>query len=373
VDLAATAAALRAEPHSPVSGHRQIAVYRNGPVTLVSFLFEPGGIMKEHRTDGVVTIFRKNFERFWGPRTDDVLRAALLTLLRHPGATLTEVPLLLLNQRVRARLTKNLGDPVGLKPFWQEYEAQTEGQRLQMVGPVLNKLRTFLMRPTVRNVLGQSRSTIDLREVIDGGGILLVNLAKGAIGEETSRLVGSFVMSRIWQAALARASRPEAWRPDFNLYLDEFHNYLHLPQSIDDVLAEARAYRLNLTLANQHLAQLHESTRQAVASNARTRIVFQCGPDDARQVARDFEPLTIHQLQSLDRFQIAVRLSVDGHTLPPFTGTTLAAPAGLGDEHAAAVATASLDRYGRPVAEVEAEIIGRLGRFGAAGGFKEIA
>jgi hypothetical protein len=146
-----------------------------------------------------------------------------------------------------------------------------------------------------------------------------------------------------------------------------------LPQSIDDVLAEARAYRLNLTLANQHLAQLHESTRQAVASNARTRIVFQCGPDDARQVARDFEPLTIHQLQSLDRFQIAVRLSVDGHTQPPFTGTTLPAPAGLGEEHAATVAAASLDRYGRPVAEVEAEIIGRLGRFGAAGGFKEIA
>src|SRR6202521_4012356 len=328
---------------------------------------------RELVTDGVVTIFRKNFERFWGPRTDDVLRAALLTLLRHPGATLTEVPLLLLNQRVRARLTKNLGDPVGLKPFWQEYEAQTEGQRLQMVGPVLNKLRTFLMRPTVRNVLGQSRSTIDLREVIDGGGILLVNLAKGALGEETSRLVGSFVMSRLWQAALARASRPEAWRPDFNLYLDEFHNYLHLPQSIDDVLAEARAYRLNLTLANQHLAQLHESTRLAVASNARTRIVFQCGPDDARQVARAFEPVTIHQLQALDRFQIAVRLSVDGHTQPPFTGTTLPAPTGLGEEHAATVAAASLDRYGRPVAEVEAEIIGRLGRFGAAGGFKEIA
>jgi hypothetical protein len=328
---------------------------------------------RELVTDGVVTIFRKNFERFWGPRTDDVLRAALLTLLRHPGATLTEVPLLLLNQRVRARLTKNLGDPVGLKPFWQEYEAQTEGQRLQMVGPVLNKLRTFLMRPTVRNVLGQSRSTIDLREVIDGGGILLVNLAKGALGEETSRLVGSFVMSRLWQAALARASRPEAWRPDFNLYLDEFHNYLHLPQSIDDVLAEARSYRLNLTLANQHLAQLHESTRQAVASNARTRIVFQCGPDDSRHVARDFEPLTVHQLQSLDRFQIAVRLSVDGNTQPPFTGTTLAAPASLGEEHAAAAAAASLDRYGRPVTEVEAEIIGRLGRFGAAGGFKEIA
>jgi hypothetical protein len=121
--------------------------------------------------DGVVTIFRKSYERFWGPRTDDILRAALLTLLREPKATLCEVPLLLLNPSVRARLTKNLDDPVGLKPFWEEYEALAQGQRLQMVGPVLNKLRTMLLRPTVRNVLGQSRSTIDLQEVIDHGGI----------------------------------------------------------------------------------------------------------------------------------------------------------------------------------------------------------
>jgi hypothetical protein len=328
---------------------------------------------RELVTDGVVAIFRKSFERFWGPRTDDVLRAALLTLLRHPETTLTEVPLLLLDRRVRSRLTKNLGDPVGLKPFWQEYDAQTDGQRLQMVGPVLNKLRTFLLRPTVRNVLGQSRSTIDLHDVIDRQGILLVNLAKGELGEETSRLLGAFVMSRIWQAATARSKRPEMWRPDFNLYLDEFHDYLYLPQSIDDVLAQARAYRLNLTLANQHLAQLHESTRQALTANARTRIAFQLGPDDARVVARDFEPMTVHQLQSLARFQIAVRLNVDGHTLPPFTGTTLPTPSGLGEGHAAELKFKSVQRYGRPVAEVEAEIVARLNRFGAGGPYKEIA
>jgi len=328
---------------------------------------------RELVTDGVVAIFRKSFERFWGPRTDDVLRAALLTLLRHPETTITEVPLLLLDKRVRSRLTKNLGDPVGLKPFWQEYDAQTDGQRLQMVGPVLNKLRTFLLRPTVRNVLGQSRSTIDLHEVIDRQGILLVNLAKGELGEETSRLLGAFVMSRIWQAATARSRRPEMWRPDFNLYLDEFHDYLYLPQSIDEILAQARAYRLNLTLANQHLAQLHESTRQALTANARTRIAFQLGPDDARVVARDFEPMTVHQLQSLARFQIAVRLNVDGHTLPPFTGTTLPKPSGLGEGHAAELKFKSVQRYGRPVAEVEAEIVARLNRFGAGGPFKEIA
>jgi len=209
--------------------------------------------------------------------------------------------------------------------------------------------------------------------VIDRQGILLVNLAKGELGEETSRLLGAFVMSRIWQAATARSRRPENWRPDFNLYLDEFHDYLYLPQSIDEILAQARAYRLNLTLANQHLAQLHESTRQALTANARTRIAFQLGPDDARVVARDFEPMTVHQLQSLARFQIAVRLNVDGHTLPPFTGTTLPMPAGLGEGHAAELKFKSVQRYGRPVAEVEAEIVARLNRFGAGGPFKEIA
>ena len=328
---------------------------------------------RELVTDGVVAIFRKSFERFWGPRTDDVLRAALLTLLRHPETTLTDVPLLLLDRRVRARLTRNLGDPVGLKPFWHEYDAQTDGQRLQMVGPVLNKLRTFLMRPTVRNVLGQSRSTIDLHEVIDRQEILLINLAKGELGDETSRLLGAFVMSRIWQAATARSSRPERWRPDFNLYLDEFHDYLYLPQSIDEILAQARGYRLCLTLANQHYAQLHESTRQALTANARTRVVFQLGPDDARIAARDFEPMTAHQLQSLARFQMAVRLNIDGHTSPAFTGVALPVPQGLGEGHAAELKFKSVQRYGRPVAEVEAEIIERLRRFGGGGPFKEIA
>lgn len=328
---------------------------------------------RELVTDGVVAVFRKSYERFWGPRTDDLLRASLLTLLREPGVTLCEVPLLLLNQGVRARLTKRLDDPIGLRLFWQEYEAWSEGQRLQMVGPVLNKLRAFVLRPTVRNVLGQSRSTIDLARLMDQGGILLVNLSKGALGEETSRLLGSFVVSRIWQTALRRSARPERWRPDFNLYLDEFQDYLHLPQSIDDVLAEARSYRLNLTLAHQHLDQLRDSTRQALEANARTRVVFQASQDDARHLARQFLPLSDQHLQSLALHQVAVRVCVDRHTEPPFTGRTEGPPPSQGEEHGAELARASLARWGRPRAEVEAQIEQRLLRLGFRGDFKEIA
>jgi hypothetical protein len=328
---------------------------------------------RELVTDSVVSIFRKTYERFWGPRTDDILRAAVLTLLRHPGMTLCDVPILLLDRGVRSRLTKQLDDPIGLGPFWQEYEAFADGQRAQMVGPVLNKLRSFLLRPTVCNVLGQSRSTVDFAEIMDRGGILLVNLSKGALGEDSSRLLGSFVVSRIWQAALRRSTRPEDWRPDFNLYLDEFQNYLHLPQSLDDVLAESRAYRLNLTLANQHLGQLRDATRQAVEANTRTKVIFQLSQEDARHLAREFSPLTESNLQTLGLHQVAVSLCVHGHTEAAFTAITQPAPLSLGAGHAAELAAESLRRHGRPRMEVEAQIQARLARLGFRGDFKEIA
>jgi hypothetical protein len=158
-----------------------------------------------------------------------------------------------------------------------------------------------------------------------------------------------------------RADRREPDRPDFNLYLDEFHNYLYLPQSLDEVLAEARGYRLSLTLANQHLAQLSATTREALAANARTRVVFQCGQDDAHYLAREFEPVFSRlSLQSLQRFQVAVRLCVDGHSEPPFTAVTADSPPSLGDAHASRLAQSSLHRYGRPRAEVEAALVRRL-------------
>ena len=324
--------------------------------------------------DQVIAIFKKTYERYWGPRTDDVLRAAVLTLLLTPGTTLCEVPLLLLKPAARRHFLKELRDPVGLGPFWKEYQAMPEAQRLMVVGPLLNKLRSFLLRRTVRNVLGQSVSTVDVADAIDTGKILLVSLAKGLLGEETSRLLGSFMLARVWQATTERAGRPEAWRPDFNLYLDEFQNYLHLPQGLDDVLVEARGYHLSLVLANQHLGQLASSTREALATNARTRVIFQCGQEDARYLARELDPwLTDAHLRSLEPYQVAIRMFVAGHTVRPFTGRTRPAPAAAPSEHAQRLIAAALARYGRPRDVVEAEIAARLGRFGFDGGTEENA
>jgi type IV secretion system coupling TraD/TrwB family protein len=317
--------------------------------------------LHEVACDQLVTIFRKAYERFWGPRTDDILRAAVLTLLLRPGSSLCEVPLLLLQPEARKVFTSDLRDPIGLGPFWNEYEQMADGQRLQMVGPVLNKLRSVLLRRTVRNIMGQPRSTIDLASCMDHGGILLVSLAKGLLGEETSRLLGAFLVARIWQTAMARAARPQSLRSDFSLYLDEFQNYLHLPQSLEDVLVEARGYRLGLVLANQHLGQLASATREALAANARTRVVFQCGQEDARYLAREFSPwLGDFQLLNLQPHQVAVRQFRDGRTERPFTGVTRPEPPSLGAAHASALTAAALARCGRPRADVESEIEQRL-------------
>ena len=174
--------------------------------------------------------------------------------------------------------------------------------------------------------------------------------------------MGSFVMARIWQTAMARADRPESERPDFACVLDEFHNFFHLPQTTDEVLVEARGYRLPLVLANQHLGQLPGTIKEALASNARTRVAFQLGQDDARNLAREYEPyLSERDLRQLQLHQVAVRLCVNGRTERPFTGTTLPPPPGLGDEHAEQLARAAVERDGRPRAVVEAEINRRLG------------
>lgn len=320
--------------------------------------------LQEIACDQLVTIFRKAYERFWGPRTDDLLRAAILTLLHRPGSTLCEVPLLLLHPAARYELVKGLIDPVGLGPFWEEYERLGESQRLQMVGPVLNKLRSVLLRRTVRNIMGQARSTIDLRACLDNCGILLISLAKGLIGEDTSRLLGAFLVARIWQTAMGRASRSEAERRDFVLYLDEFQNYLHLPQSLDEVLVEARGYRLGLVLANQHLGQLSAATRDALAANARTRVIFQCGQDDARYLSREFRPwLNDLHLRNLQRFQVAVRLCQDGRTERPFTGITRPEPPSLGEENATALTDSALKRFGRARMQVERAIERRLATY----------
>lgn len=312
--------------------------------------------------ENTLTIFKRIYERFWGMRTDDILKSSLLTLLRTPEPTLAHIPVLLTNTDFRRRITQSLGDPLGLDGFWTWFEGLSEGQRSEAIGPVLNKLRDFLIRPRLRHLLCQPHSKVDLRTVVDTGQILLADLNVGRWGQTAAALVGSFLVARLWQAVLGRSRIPEDQRRDFFLYVDEFQNFLGIAGPFGDALAQARSLRLSLIIANQHLGQLPRELREAVRANARSRLVFQCGHDDAASLAREFAPLDATALLSLARFEAAARLSIAGHTSAPFTLRTL--PPALVSERSVRedIVVSSRKRYGTPVAEVDAALKLALGK-----------
>lgn len=309
--------------------------------------------------DQLVGIFARVFERFWGPRTDDVLRACLLTLTAAPEpATLVDVPQLLTDAQWRAQLLLDLDDPIGLEPFWAWYDAMPEGAQAQAIAPLLNKLRAFLLRRPVRAIIGQQRTTLDIPRCLDEGRLLLVRLPKGTLGDDTSRLLGSFVVSRVWQAILARAARAPEERPDCTLAIDEVQNFLALPTPLPDILAEMRKYRGSLVLAHQHLGQLRKEMRDGLA-NARTKVYFQLAPGDATALRDEVQPeLDAYDLEHLPPFGAAVRLCRAGTTSSAFTMTTEPLPEGDA-ERADVVRLESRRRLGTPRHEVEARLVER--------------
>jgi hypothetical protein len=305
--------------------------------------------------DHIAAVFKRIYEPWWGPRTDDIMRAACLTLTQIPGATLAEVPLLLTHFEWRRAIQLRLTDVVGVSAFWKWYDRLPEPQRAQHTAPLLNKLRAFVLRGPVRAIVGQAESRLDIGGLLDSGGLLLVRIPKGTVGEETSRLLGAFVITRVWQACMKRAARAEADRPDTALYVDEMHNYLVLPKSFEDLLAEARGYRLSLVLAHQHMGQLPRDMRDALGANARTKVVFTCSPEDAFTLARHFTPeLGEQDLSHLGAFQAACRPCVAGGQAQAFTFRTLPLAAGsTGRADAVKERSAALFAANRSVVEAQ--------------------
>jgi hypothetical protein len=281
--------------------------------------------------DNVTGIFRRIFAASWGPRTDDIFRAACLTLLGSvpPGSglvTLADIPALLGDDAYRHRLTAGIRDPV-LKGFWDWYEQLSLPTRAHAVGPLMNKLRAFLLRKFARQAIAAGPSTFDMAAVLDHGGLCLARLPKGILGEETAQLVGSFIVARTWQAASRRARIPQTARPDAGLYIDEAQNFLNLPYPLEDMLAEARAYRLAVTMAHQNLAQLPPDLRQGISANARSQVIFSVSPEDARDLERHTAPvLTAHDLSHLGPWQAAARLVAGSAETPAFTLRTQPLP-----------------------------------------------
>jgi hypothetical protein len=275
-------------------------------------------------TDNLTGIFRRIYAAFWGPRTDDLCRSICLTLLGSVPAgsgevTLADIPALLTDDARRRRITATVRDPV-LRGFWSWWEELSPASKAQVAGPLMNKLRAFLLRKFARQAIAAGPSTFDMSAVLDNGGLLLARLPKGTLGEETVQLIGSCLVARTWQAAARRARLPQHARPDAALYIDECQNFLNLPYPLQDMLAEARAYRLSVVMAHQNLAQLPPDLREGISANARSQIIFSVSPEDARQLERHTLPqLTAHDLSHLGAFQAAARLVAASAEQPAFT------------------------------------------------------
>jgi hypothetical protein len=193
----------------------------------------------------------------------------------------------------------------------------------------MNKLRAFLLRPFVAQAIAAGPSTFTMSQVLDEGGLLLARLPKGVLGEETCRLLGSFIVAATWQTAARRARLPQHARPDAGLYIDECQNFLNLPYPLEDMLAEARAYRLSVVMAHQNLAQLPADLREGISANARSQVIFNASPEDARVLERHTLPhLTAHDLSHLGAYQAAAKLIAGGADTPAFTLRTQPLPPG---------------------------------------------
>jgi len=312
------------------------------------------GRSPELAADQLLGLFHSLYAAHWGPRTHDILSASLLTLARLPGMTLAALPLLLTDIGFRRRVVPRVSDPIGLGPFWAAYEAWSEAERAAAIAPVMNKLRPLLLRPEMRSIIGQTRASFDLRRVFTERKILLVSLSKGLLGPETSALLGSLVVSQLWQAILGRAAvAPERRHPVF-VYVDEFQDYMHLPLDFADALAQARSLAVGFVAAHQYMHQLDPAMRSAVLANAQSRMAFRLPSEDARIIAASSAALTPEDFQSLGAFECYAQLVAEASVQPWCSAATLLPDLPVSDP--ALVRAASRSTYGVDRAEIEADL-----------------
>ncbi|WP_175284666.1 type IV secretory system conjugative DNA transfer family protein [Actinomyces sp. oral taxon 175] len=322
-----------------------------------------GGASPELVADTVLATLKGVFAESWGVRVEQVLSAALVTLARTPGATLVDLPLVLTNPAYRQRLIAASGaDPLGTGQFWAAYEALSEAQRQQWVGPVLTRLQPFLIRPHLRATLGQAAPSFDLGEVFTRRRIVLVSLNKGVLGAESARLLGSLLVGQLWPLILARAAVEPSQRHVVSVFIDEVQDYLSLPGSLADALAQARSLGAAFHLAHQYRGQLPSALKAGIDANARNKIIFSLSAADAAELSRQAIDLEAADFQLLPRFGVYVRTMHHGRENPWCHATTL--PPTPPTQDALALRAASQARYGQDAAQVEAALLARLGQHG---------
>jgi energy-coupling factor transporter ATP-binding protein EcfA2 len=260
---------------------------------------------------GIIAIFRKLWPEFWGPRSEHIMRNLLLGLLEKEKATFLYIPKILADSDFRKKWARKIKDPV-VKDFWQnEFESWSEKLKFEATAPLQNKIGQLLTNPLIRNIICQPKRKVNLRKIMDNKGILLVNLSKGAIGEDASSLLGSMLVILLQTEVMKRIDQPIEERKDFNLYIDEFQSFT--TEAFCTILSEARKFRLNLVLSHQYLGQLDNNLRKAILGNVGNLIVFQISGEDEQILMKEFSSVISQvfkpYMTALKRHEILVKLA----------------------------------------------------------------
>ena len=303
----------------------------------------------------VIGVLKRMFGESWGPRLEHILRYTLLALLDRPETTLLDISRLLTDKDFRKE-TLDYCQDVTVLQFWKhEFGQWNEKQVNESIAPVLNKVGAFTANPIIRNIIGQPKSSFDVRKIMDEGKILVVNLSKGLIGEDNAGILGAFLVTKVQLAAMSRSDIPDVKdRRPFYLYVDEFQNFA--TDSFAVILSEARKYGLNLTVANQYISQMTDSVRDAVFGNVGTTISFRVSADDAPILSKQFEPtFEAADLLQMNNRNFVISMIIAGEKAPAFSATTLSIPQ-TPDDNFDAIVAHSREVFSRPRTVVENEI-----------------
>jgi CxxC-x17-CxxC domain-containing protein len=301
---------------------------------------------------GLMGVFKKIWPDVWSARMEYILNNTILALLEYPGSTLLGINRMLSDADFRDKVVEKVVDPV-VKAFWvTEYSRYSQRYETEATAAIQNKVGQFISNPLVRNIIGQVKSSIDMREVMDKGKIFIVNLSKGRIGEDNSTLLGALMITKLQLAAMSRIDVPEEKRKDFYLYVDEFQNFA--TESFANILSEARKFRLSLILAHQYIAQMEEEVGDAVFGNVGTLISFRIGAEDAEYMEKEFSPdFSAQDFVNLGKYDIYLKLMIDGIAGRPFSAKTLPPFIQEFDSYRDKIIKVSRERYATPREKVE--------------------
>lgn len=311
-------------------------------------------------TDSILAVFQELFSQNWGIRSADILSGALLTLCQIKGANLLWLPQMLIDENFRRELTAKVKDPIALQPFWNHFEAMKDTERRTEIAPVLNKLRQITYRPGLRNVLGQSEPKFSLADLFYKRKIVLVPLNRGLIGAESARLLGSLIVGLTWSLALSRANIAPEKRHMVSVFIDELQDYLALPTSFSDALAQARGLGVAYTVAHQYRGQLPPDIKAGIDANCRNKMAFGLNSDDAKDMAAQAPELEAVDFMTLPRYEIYTSFQSGGKSTGWISGKTLPPPEPI--RMAAELKAESMKRYGAPAEQTEAELIRMMTR-----------